>query len=204
MPAPIYPVAVDGRRRGGGGRSRRCDLVPRAATHIPDIAAANVGVWPKGLKKTWSVASGLTAGAHSRKSPNSRLSLGHAGNRVPLVRCEGPRPGAVVASLPGCSLALSQVVTDHHRQSAGMYAAFRRLRRSSFRMRASLRVGSREVSEAACSCSSERTWPTSSRPTTSLAVSRSKKGSRPMSPSATPGLKSQVASSSTRSSKCRD
>src|SRR5262249_59678107 len=52
--------------------------------------------------------------------------------------------------------------------------------------------------------SSERIWPTSSRPTTSLAVSRSSKGFRPMSTSATHGQKSQLASSSTRSSKCRN
>ena len=52
--------------------------------------------------------------------------------------------------------------------------------------------------------SSERTWPTSSPPTTSLAGSRSSKRFRPMSTSATPGQKSQVDSSSTRSSKCRD
>src|SRR5262249_8430327 len=52
--------------------------------------------------------------------------------------------------------------------------------------------------------SSERIWPTSSRPTTSLAVSRSSKGFRPMSTSATHGQKSQLAASATRSSKCRD
>src|SRR5262245_52420617 len=39
-------------------------------------------------------------------------------------------------------------------------------------------------------------------PTTSLGVSRSSKGSCPMSTSATPGQKNLLASSSTRSSKC--